>query len=117
MPSIFDVAFGGRAQTMKTNPRVQAIRSRVQNERERISELTGKISTDLKNLLKPASDGLDDLENFYLDDAILQGARTEDQLERWLDRADLLLRRAAHVREHTERLVQKYGIARVFGAQ
>jgi hypothetical protein len=95
---------------MKTSSRVQAILSCVQNERERISELTGKISTELKDLLQPASDGLDDVENFYLDDAILQEACSEDQLGRWLDRADLVLRRAVHVRKHTERLVQKYGV-------
>jgi hypothetical protein len=100
---------------VEANERVQEIRSRAQHERVLISELDGKLA-DLKPLLKPASNLLDDVEGFFLDAKIMQEPRSGDALARWLGHAEMVLQRAVQHREYVEGLVKKFGTnARIIG--
>jgi hypothetical protein len=80
----------------------------VQQQRRLISELDGKL-VDLKPLLKPASNLLDDVEVFFLDATILQEPRAPEALSRWLDHAARLLQLAVQHREYVEGVVKKFG--------
>jgi hypothetical protein len=44
--------------------RIEAIRAKVREERAALSEISGKVSADLKRLIKPAVHRLDDVEGF-----------------------------------------------------
>jgi hypothetical protein len=65
---------------------IQQIRTRLHAERKLVSDLDAKIKHDsIKQLLKRASDSLDDVENIFLRRAEQEG-RTPDALRRWLTR-------------------------------
>ena len=68
---------------------IKTIRTKVRQERELISKLN-RIVTDqnLKRLLRPTSYSLDHIENFFLNERILQEERTPAALAKWLREAD-----------------------------
>jgi hypothetical protein len=96
--------------------RIEAIRAKVREERAALSEMSSKVSADVKRLMKPASQWLDDVEGFFLDRKVLNEPRTPAALARWLDNADRVLRQAIQHRKYVEGLVKKCGPdARIVG--
>jgi hypothetical protein len=89
--------------------RIEVIRAKVREERAALSEISRKVSADLKRLIKPAAHRLDDVEGFFLDRKILSEPRTAAALSRWLDNADRVLRQAIQHRKYVEGLVKKFG--------
>jgi len=89
--------------------RIDAMRTKVREERERLSEMSDNLSADLKRVLKPASFRLDDVENFFVDRKILAEPRPAAQLARWLGHAETALRQAIQHRKYVEDLVKKFG--------
>ena len=79
----------------------------MRQERAALYALSEKL--ELKELLKPAHNLLDDVEHFFLDAATLAEPRTPAALARWLDQAIFVLQRAIHQREYVAELVKKYG--------
>ena len=88
--------------------RIQTIWRTVRQERAALAALSEKL-TDLKELLKPAHNLLDDVEHFFLDAATLAEPRTPAGLARWLDQTLFVLQRAIQQREYVDELVKKYG--------
>jgi hypothetical protein len=84
------------------------LRSRVQEERTALCEFIGK-TPNYKELLKPASLMLDNVEQRYLDATILQEPRTEAALLNWLREAEKELRKAIARRVYVAGLLTKYG--------
>jgi len=97
--------------------RITAIREKVREERALLSELNKQIGTDLKKLMKPASDFLDDVEGFFLPPSVLRHhPRSEREWAYWLGNAETVLRHAVAHRKVIEGYVKKFGTdARVFG--
>ena len=92
--------------------RVEKIRSKVSDERALIFELNGVISDPkLKQLLRPTSRLLNDVENYFLDARVLERkeARTATALVHWLHEADKLLQLAIQQRKSFELIVKKFG--------
>jgi hypothetical protein len=102
--------------TPEVNQRhIEQLREKSNRERIRIAELNAKLG-DLRQLLKPASFHLDDVDQFFLDDEILRQPRTPQELARWLYHADAVFKRAVEAREYVESLVKQFGFdARVVG--
>jgi hypothetical protein len=91
---------------------VDKIRSKVSDERALISKLNGVISDpNLKQLLRPTSRLLNDVENYLSDARVLEGkeARTATALVHWLHVADKLLQLAIQQRKSFELIVKKFG--------
>jgi|SRR6266404_5435417 hypothetical protein len=90
--------------------RLKTIRTTVRQERELISKLN-RIVTDqnLKRLLRPTSYSLDHIENFFLNEKILQEERTPAALAKWLREADKVLSRATQQRKSFELIIRKFG--------
>jgi hypothetical protein len=96
--------------------RIEAIRAKAREERAALSEISSKVSADLKRLIKPAVHRLDDVEGFFLDQKMLSEPRTAAALARWLDNADGVLRQTIQHRKYVEALVKKFGRgARIVG--
>jgi hypothetical protein len=89
--------------------RTPTIRLKVMQERERVTELNGKLGEDLKQVLKPALSQLDFAEKYFLDDKILKEQRTPAQLARWLGGAEMALKIAAQIREYVEGVAESHG--------
>ena len=92
--------------------RVEKIRSKVSDERALIFELNGVISDPkLKQLLRPTSRLLNDVENYLPDARVLEReeARTAKALVHWLHEADKLLQLAIQQRKSFELIVKKFG--------
>ena len=88
---------------------VDKIRSKVSDERALISELNGVISDpNLKQLLRPTSRLLNDVENHLSDARVLERkeARTATAL---VHEADKLLQLAIQQRKSFELIVKKFG--------
>ena len=95
--------------TKEDNERhVADLRAKSRDERARIAELNGKLG-ELKHLLKPASDQLDDVDVFFLGAGALSQQRTPQELAKWLGYADVVFERAVASREYVEGLAAKYG--------
>jgi hypothetical protein len=89
---------------------IEEIRAKVRDERALLADLSARISADLKRLLKPASNLLDDVEGFFLAPEVLRHPpRSESEMAKWLGNAEVVLRRAVEHRKHIESLVQTYG--------
>jgi hypothetical protein len=88
--------------------RIAQIRTAVRNERAAIADLNSKV-TDLKQMLKPASYRLDDVETFFLACEILKEPRTDRQWAYWLDNAERALSLAIQHRAYVAELVAKFG--------
>ena len=89
--------------------RVEKIRSKVSDERALISELNGVISDpNLKQLLRPTSRLLNDVEN-YLPDARVLERKEARTATHWLHEADKLLQLAIQQRKSFELIVKKFG--------
>jgi hypothetical protein len=100
----------------EADKRIKLIRMGVCQERAALSTLRSQLS-DLKDLLTPCSDLLDDVDHFFLDPKTLAEPRFPRDLERWLDQAVFVLQRAIQQREYVEEFVRKYGPnARVISA-
>jgi hypothetical protein len=99
--------------------RIAAIRAKVHEERTLLSELSKQISADLKKLMKPASDQLDDVEGFFLAPSVLRHPpRSEGEWAKWLGNAETVLRRAIEYRKYIEGIIKKFGPdARVVGGR
>ena len=90
--------------------RVQGLRAKAKAERELISNLNGSLSdAHLKQQLKNASNLLDDVEGFFLDEKILQERRSAGEWSYWLAGADKALQHAIQSREYVEGIVRKFG--------
>ena len=73
-------------------------------------ELQTKFATPrAKHLLKQATYTLDDLENFFLNERILQDPRSTDKLSTWLDGADQCFEIALMQRKFCEGILEKFG--------
>ena len=91
--------------------RVEKIRSKVSDERALISELNGVISDpNLKQLLRPTSRLLNDVENHLPDARVLERkeAQAATALVHWLHEADKLLQLAIQQRKSFELIVKKF---------
>jgi hypothetical protein len=91
---------------------MEKILFKVSDERALISQLNGTISDpNLKQLLRPTSRLLNDVENYFLDARFLERkeARTATALVHWLDEADKLLQLAIQQRKSFELIVKKFG--------
>jgi len=91
------------------NPRIVGIRFMVKQERDRLAELERTLGDDLAAMLKRPSRLLDDVEEFYLDNKTVLEPRSDADLNRCLDNAQRLLKRAIEDREHVEELGKKFG--------
>jgi hypothetical protein len=90
--------------------RVAKIKAAVQSERKLIAELAGQISEGrARDLLKPASNLLDDVEEFFLNAKTLAETRAPDRMAAWLDGAELVLRDARECRDTVQGLVAEFG--------
>jgi hypothetical protein len=97
-------------QNKDTKQRIKAIRSRVREERELISKLNVTLrDRNLKQLLRPTSRLLNDVENYFLDTKILTEERTTTALARWLREAERVLQLAVQQRKSFELIVKKFG--------
>jgi hypothetical protein len=63
----------------------------------------------LRELLRPTSSLLHDVENFFLGDEILREERTALALSRWLDEAERVLSLAVQQRRYFDSIIEKYG--------
>ena len=88
--------------------RIKAIRLKVVEERAALGALNEKL-TDLKELLRPCHNLLDDIDHFFLDKAILAEPRTPVALSKWLDQTEFVLQRSIRQRDYVEGLVLKFG--------
>ena len=92
--------------------RLEKIRSEVSDERALICQLNGVIGDpNLKQLLRPTSRLLNDVENYFLDASVLERkeARTATALVHWVHEADKLLQLAIQQRKSFELIVKKFG--------
>jgi hypothetical protein len=88
---------------------IQQVRERLRAERKLVAELDAKLKQDsLKQLLKRASNSLDDVEGFFLRSAEKE-QRTPEALRKWLSNTDLIFRVAAQQRKIVENAVATYG--------
>jgi hypothetical protein len=93
-----------------TDKRIAAIRAKVRDERALLSALSKQVGADLKKLMKPASDSLDDVEGFFLAPSVLRHPpRSEREWAKWLGNAETVLRRAVAHRKVIEGYVKKFG--------
>jgi hypothetical protein len=94
---------------------IEQLRAKSGEERMRVADLNAKLG-DLKQLLKPASYQLDDVDLFFLGEDALSERRTPQDLARWLCHADAVFKRAVEAREYVEELAYKFGFnARLIG--
>ena len=94
---------------------IETLRAKSREERARVAELNAKLG-DLKQLLKPASYQLDDVDQFFLGAEALGHSRTPKELAQWLRHADAVFKRAVEAREYVEGMAKKFGYdARVIG--
>jgi hypothetical protein len=97
-------------QNEDTKQRIKAIRSRVREERDLISKLNVTLSDpNLKQLLRPTSRLLSDVETYFLDTKILKEERTAIASARWLREAERVLQLAVQQRKSFELIVKKFG--------
>jgi hypothetical protein len=97
-------------QNEDAKQRIKAIRSRVREERELISKLNVTLrDPNLKQLLRPTSRLLNDVENYFLDTKILNEQRTAPTLARWLREAERVLQLGVLQRKSFELIVKKFG--------
>jgi hypothetical protein len=97
-------------QNEDAKQRIKAIRSRVRQERELISKLNVTLrDPNLKQLLRPTSRLLNDVENYFLDTKILNEERTAPTLAQWLREAARVLQLAVQQRKSFELIVKKFG--------
>jgi hypothetical protein len=97
-------------QNEDAKQRIKAIRSRVREERELISKLNVTLrDPNLKQLLRPTSRLLNDVENYFLDTKILNEERTAPTLARWLREAERVLQLGVQQRKSFELIVKKFG--------
>ncbi len=82
-----------------------------------LSKLSQRVSADLKELMKPASHYLDDVERFFLAPATLRHPpRSDREMANWLGNTEKVLRRAVAHRKLIQGFVRKFGPdARVVG--
>jgi hypothetical protein len=82
----------------------------VRDERTLLSELSSRISTDLKRHLKLGSFYLDDVERFFLAPEVLRHLPcSESEMARWLDNAETVLSRAVEHRKWIKGFVERFG--------
>jgi hypothetical protein len=99
-----------------TDKRIAAIRAKVSDERALLAALSKAVGTDLKKLMKAASEFLDEVEGFFLAPSVLRQPRSEREWAYWLGNAETVLRRAVAHRKVIEGYVKKFGPdARVVG--
>lgn len=90
--------------------RVQGLRSKAKAERELISNLNASLNdVYLKQQLTNASNLLDDVERFFLDEHILQEPRSTAEWSYWLSGADRALQHAVQFREYVEGIIRQFG--------
>jgi hypothetical protein len=90
--------------------RVQGLRSRANAERELTSKLNASVSDPyLSQQLKNASNLLDDVERFFLDEHILQEPRSPAEWSYWLSGTDKALQHAVQFREYVEGIIRQFG--------
>jgi hypothetical protein len=90
--------------------RIEKMRSKVTEERALISKLNDTISDpNLRQLLRPTSRLLNDVEGYFLNAKILKEERTLAALARWLREADRVLQLAIQQRKSFELIVKKFG--------
>jgi hypothetical protein len=91
--------------------RIAEIRAKVREERALLVELNGRISGELKRLMKPASHLLDDVEGYFLAPEVLRHPpRLESEMAKWLGNAEIVLARAIEHRKYIEGLIKKHGL-------
>src|SRR5262245_10439100 len=89
---------------------VEAIRSRIREERERLSALSRAFkNVDPKHTTTVANNLLDDVEGYFLSNAVLKEPRTNAEWNRWLDGAERVMQLAIQQREHVDSMLEKYG--------
>jgi hypothetical protein len=92
----------------KIAERIEKIRATVREERAAVAELDSKV-TDLKEILKPASFQLNDVDTFFLGAEVLKEARSPAQWDYWLSNAERVLSHAVQQRQYVTGLVAKIG--------
>jgi|SRR5215471_8738490 len=93
----------------KIESEIQQVRARLTAERQLVSALEAKLKHDsIKQLLKRASNSLDDIENFFLRSAE-QERRSPEALRKWLSNTDLVFHIAAQQRKVVEDALATYG--------
>jgi hypothetical protein len=96
--------------------RIAAIWEKIRGERASLSDLNGRISADLKKLLKPASGFLSDAEGWLAPEVLRHPPRLDSDWARWLSFVEGILDRAITHRKWVEGLIRKHGPdARVMG--
>jgi predicted nucleic acid-binding Zn-ribbon protein len=92
----------------KVADRIEKIRAAVREERAAVVELDSQV-IDLKEILRPASFQLDDVETFFLGAEALKETRSLAQWEYWLSNAERVLSHAVQQRQYVAGLVAKFG--------
>jgi hypothetical protein len=102
-----------------SDKRIAAIRAKARDERALLAALSKQVGTDLKKLMKPASEFLDEVEGYFLAPSVLRHPeRSEREWSYWLGNAEIVLRRAVAHRKLIEGYVKKFGPdARVVGGR
>lgn len=96
--------------------RIATTREKIRGERATIADLDGRISADLKKLLKPASCFLSDAEGWLSPEVLRHPPRSESEWARWLSFVEGILDRAITHRKWVEGLIATHGPdARVIG--
>jgi hypothetical protein len=94
----------------EANERVKTMRSRVGEDRVLLSMLDSVLTdAHLKQVLKRASNMLDDVEYLFLDAKILKEPRTAAALTKWLGQGEKVLQFAVQQREFIEDIVETFG--------
>jgi hypothetical protein len=86
---------------------IEAIRSRIREERAEISKMNAELGDNLKRMLRSAESLLDDVEHFFLAPSVLREQRSAGQWRYWLSNAEIVLKRAVAQRLHVHRLAEK----------
>src|ERR1700741_4552779 len=95
---------------MRNSKRIEQIQSKVRAERQALAEIGQKIADEevRKVLLGPASLRLDQVEEFFLGEQVLNKPRSEANLSRWLAGADRDWASPIKGRAKAEATIQNY---------
>ena len=94
----------------ESSGRVEAIRSRVREERAALSRLDASLTNpQFLELTKIAAHLLDDVEGFFLDARIVEERRTPQAFDWWLSQAEKVLGSAIRQREYVDSILAMFG--------
>jgi hypothetical protein len=92
-----------------TDKQIATLRAKIREERTLLSELKGRISADLREMLQPASSYLDDADGWISPEVLRDPPRSDSEMARWLRFVEGILDRAINHRKWLEAAIKKHG--------